>query len=58
MNKKEKVISSMLLGFTLTGCAGTKAEENHSKQKQAAAYKIQTATSTRVAVMIYVSYSI
>ena len=36
MNKNKKALSSVLLGFTLalTGCAGTKAEENHSKQKQ------------------------
>ncbi|MFC9725623.1 DUF4822 domain-containing protein [Bacillus cereus] len=36
MNKKTKALSSVLLGFTLTltGCAGTKAEENHGKQKQ------------------------
>ncbi|MCU5337239.1 DUF4822 domain-containing protein [Bacillus cereus] len=36
MNKKAKALSSVLLGFTLvlTGCAGTKAEENHGKQKQ------------------------
>ena len=41
MNKKTKVLSSILLGFTLalTGCAGTKAEENHSKQKQEQAAK-------------------
>ena len=33
---KNKTLSSILLGFTLalTGCAGTKAEENHGKQKQ------------------------
>ncbi|PFJ91598.1 DUF4822 domain-containing protein [Bacillus cereus] len=36
MNKKTKALSSVLLGFTLalTGYAGTKAEENHGKQKQ------------------------
>ncbi|OED07142.1 DUF4822 domain-containing protein [Bacillus cereus] len=36
MNKKTKTLSSILLGFTLAlaGCAGTKAEENHGKQKQ------------------------
>lgn len=36
MNKKTKALSSVLPGFTLalTGCAGTKAEENHGKQKQ------------------------
>ncbi len=36
MNKKTKALSSILPRFTLalTGCAGTKAEENHSKQKK------------------------
>lgn len=41
MNKKTKALSSILLGFTLalTGCVGTKAEENHSKPKQEQAAK-------------------
>lgn len=41
MNKKTKALSSILLGFTLalTGCVGTKAEENHSKPKQEQATK-------------------
>lgn len=41
MNKKTKALSSILLGFTLalTGCAGTKAEENHNKPKQEQAAK-------------------
>ncbi|MDQ0242796.1 putative lipoprotein NlpE involved in copper resistance [Bacillus fengqiuensis] len=40
MNKKVKVISSILLGFTvvLTGC-NANAQENHSKQKQEQAVK-------------------
>ncbi|MEK4639582.1 DUF4822 domain-containing protein [Bacillus sp. FSL W8-0519] len=41
MNKKTKALSSILLGLTiaLTGCVGTKAEENHSKPKQEQAAK-------------------
>ncbi|HGA0509003.1 TPA: DUF4822 domain-containing protein [Bacillus pacificus] len=41
MIKKTKTLSSILLGFTLalTGCVGTKAEENHSKPKQEQAAK-------------------
>ena len=41
MNKKTKALSSILLGFTLalTGCVGTKAEENHSKPKHEQAAK-------------------
>lgn len=41
MNKKTKALSSILLGFTLalTGCVGTKAEENHSNPKQEQAAK-------------------
>lgn len=41
MNKKTKALSSILLGLTiaLTGCVGTKAEENHSKPKQEQATK-------------------
>ncbi|MHA4310010.1 DUF4822 domain-containing protein [Bacillus cereus] len=41
MNKKTKALSSILLGFTLalTGCVGTKAEENHNKPKQEQAAK-------------------
>ncbi|MBJ8082600.1 DUF4822 domain-containing protein [Bacillus cereus group sp. N14] len=41
MNKKTKALSSILLGFTLalTGCAGTKAAENHNKPKQEQAAK-------------------
>ena len=36
MNKKQKHYHPYCSGFTLalTGCAGTKAEENHGKQKQ------------------------
>ena len=44
MNKKTKALSSILLGFTLalTGCAGTKAEENHREQMQEAWDALQT----------------